>query len=136
MSNEVMVMDERLGAVVRAMVRQEVAAILESQAVGLRNVDMDTEDPSHAAEPTEERSPPPGISPYDRGAFAEHVLREAGGGPLHVRVIAERMYSLGYKHRRIPKDKHQLESSLNSLASPSQYPDRFERVGPRMLKLW
>jgi hypothetical protein len=24
---------------------------------------------------------------------------------------------------------------LNSLASPSQYPERFERVGPRMLKL-
>jgi hypothetical protein len=135
MSNEGM--DKRLGALVRAMVREEVAAILESQAVGLRNVNVDVgmEDQSHADEPPGERSPPLGVSPYDRVAFAEHVLGEAGGGPLHVSVIAERMYSLGYKHRRTPKYEYQLESSLNSLASPSQYPERFERVGPRMLKL-
>jgi hypothetical protein len=133
MSNEGM--DKRLGALVRAMVREEVAAILENQAVGLRNADVDMEDQSHAGGPTGELSPPPGVSPYDRVAFAEHVLGEAGGGPLHVSVIAERMYSLGYKHRRTPKYEYQLESSLNSLASPSQYPERFERVGPRMLKL-
>lgn len=134
MSTDAMVLDERLGAVVRAMVRQEVATILEAQVVGLRNVVMEADGPS-AADGERVGSPPPGISPYDRCAYAEHVLREAGGGPLHVRVIAERMYSLGYKHRRVPKDKHQLESSLNSLASPSQHPDRFERVGPRMLQL-
>jgi hypothetical protein len=133
MSNEGM--DKRLGALVRAMVREEVAVILENQAVGLRSADVDMEDQSHAGEPTGERSPPPGVSPYDRVAFAEHVLGEAGGGPLHVSVIAERMYSLGYKHRRTPKYEYQLESSLNSLASPSQFPERFERVGPRMLKL-
>lgn len=127
-------LDERLGAVVRAMVRQEVAAILEAQVVGLRNVAMEADDPS-AADGEPEGGLPPDISPYDRCACAEYVLREAGGGPLRVRVIAERMYSLGYKHRRVPKDKHQLESSLNSLASPSQHPDRFERVGPRMLRL-
>jgi hypothetical protein len=134
MSTDAVVLDERLGAVVRAMVRQEVAAILEAQVVGLRNVVTEAEDPS-AADGEPIGSQAPGVSPYDRGACAEHVLREAGGGPLHVRVIAERMYSLGYKHRRVPKDKHQLESSLNSLASPSQHPDRFERVGPRMLRL-
>jgi hypothetical protein len=133
MSNEAM--DKRLGALVRAMVREEVAAILENQAVGLRNADVDMKDQARAGEPTEERSPPPGVSPYDRVAYAEYVLGEAGGGPLHVSVIAERMYSLGYKHRRTPKYEYQLESSLNSLASPSQYPERFERVGPRMLKL-
>lgn len=134
MSTDAAVLDERLGAGVRAIVRQEVAAILEAQVVGLRNVVTGAEDPS-AADGEPIGSLPPGVSPYDRVACAEHVLHEADGGSLHVRVMAERMYALGYKHRRVPRDKHQLESSLNSLASPSQYPDRFERVGPRMLRL-
>jgi hypothetical protein len=88
-------------------------------------------------------SPPPflatpvaleGVLPYDRVRFAEYVLEEAGG-PLHVRVIAERMYQFGYKHRRQPKNPEQLLSSLNSLASPSQHPERFKRRGPRILEL-
>ena len=48
--------------------------------------------------------------------FAEYVLEEEGGGPGHVRVIAERMYRLGFKHRRQPKNPEQILSSLNSLA--------------------
>jgi hypothetical protein len=76
-----------------------------------------------------------GVSPYDRVRFAEYVLEEEGGGPLHVRVIAERMYRLGYKHRSQPKNPEQILSSLNSLASPSQHPERFKRSGSRSLEL-
>jgi hypothetical protein len=49
--------------------------------------------------------------------------------------MAQRMYASGFKHRWPPKHKDQLERSLNSLASPSQHPDKFERVAPRTLKL-
>jgi hypothetical protein len=76
----------------------------------------------------------PGVDPYALVPFAERVLREEGG-PLHVRAMAERMYRLGFRHRRPPKYHDQLERSLNSLASPSQHPDIFERVGPRTLGL-
>jgi hypothetical protein len=59
----------------------------------------------------------------------------AGGGPLHASVIAERMYQQGFRHRRPPKYRDQLVRSVNSLASPSQHPDIFKRVGPRTLEL-
>jgi hypothetical protein len=89
---------------------------------------------AHAAgrEPTQSL---PGVSPYALVPYAEHVLREAGGGPLHVSELADRMYAAGFRHRRTLKHRDQLPRSLNSLASPSQHPDRFERAGPRTLKL-
>jgi hypothetical protein len=45
------------------------------------------------------------------------------------------MYEQGFQHRRPPKYRDQLVRSVNSLASPSQYPQIFKRVGPRTLEL-
>lgn len=120
------VKDEMAGQILRAIVRQEVAAALEE-----REGDGVRRDPVEA-----DRGPvlTPGVDPYALVPFAERVLREEGG-PLHVRILAERMYRLGFRHRRPPKYRDQLERSLNSLASPSQRPEIFERVGPRTLGL-
>ncbi|HWP33795.1 MAG TPA: HTH domain-containing protein [Solirubrobacterales bacterium] len=118
--------DEMAGQILRAVVRQEVAAVLEElEGRGLRRdpVGVDREAGLTA-----------GVDPYALVPFAERVLQEEGG-PLHVRVLAERMYRLGFRHRRPPKYRDQLERSLNSLASPSQHPEIFERVGPRTLAL-
>ncbi len=123
---ELQATDEMVGQIIRAIVRHEVEAALERrgeksavrEAVGVNGESL-----------------MPGVDPYALVPFAERVLGEAGGGPLHVRVIAEQMYRLGFRHRRPPKYRDQLERSLNSLASPSQHPDIFERVGPRTLRL-
>jgi hypothetical protein len=76
-----------------------------------------------------------GVDPYSLVPFVEHVLREADGGPLHAKVIAERVYALGFQHRWPPKHRDQLTRTINSLASPSQHPETFERVAPRTLQL-
>jgi hypothetical protein len=107
--------NEKLGAFVRAIVRE---VILEIRAL---------DEPEAAA------SPPTDLSPYDMVGFAKLVLRSSG--PLHVRELAKRMYRLGFEHRRAPADPRQLESSLNSLASPSRQPSEFVRVAPRTLAL-
>jgi hypothetical protein len=118
--------DEMVGQILRAIVRQEVTrALAEGQGNGMRQ---------GPAEAGRVAGLTPGVDPYALVPFAERVLREEGG-PLHVRVMAERMYRLGFRHRRPPKYHDQLERSLNSLASPSQHPDLFERVGPRTLGL-
>jgi hypothetical protein len=120
------VKDEMAGQILRAIVRQEVAAAFEErEGNGVRRDSVE-------ADP--EVGLTPGVDPYALVPFAERVLREEGG-PLHVRVLAERMYRLGFRHRRPPKYRDQLERSLNSLASPSQHPELFERVGPRTLGL-
>ncbi|HXB64342.1 MAG TPA: hypothetical protein VNV42_05630 [Solirubrobacteraceae bacterium] len=127
------IIDDSLTAAVRRIVREELAVFFEPRIAELRS-----EPQVGAAASTPETEPTPaaleGVSPYDRVRFAEYVLEEVGG-PLHVRVIAERMYQFGYKHRRQPKNPEQLLSSLNSLASPSQHPERFKRRGPRILEL-
>jgi hypothetical protein len=123
--------DDTLNAAVRKIVREELAALLESQSAELKGEPGTRRDAPVADELPAELA---GVSPYRMVPFAEYVLREAGK-PLHVRTIKERMYELGFKHRRSPANRNQLESSLNSLASPSQHPDVFERSGPRMLKL-
>jgi hypothetical protein len=126
--------DDSLTTAVRRIVREELAAFFEPRVAELRG-----EAHMGAAEPASETEPTPtalkGVSPYNMVRFAEYVLEEADGGPLHVGVIAKRMYRLGFQHRRQPKNPEQILSSLNSLASPSQHPDRFKRDGPRMLKL-
>lgn len=119
------------GQILRAMVREEVARALGTEQSALESAPVSRQ-PSPS---TSARKAPPGLDPYDRVGFAKHVLGAAGGGPMHVREIARRMYELGYRHRRPPKYPDQLERSLNSLASPSQRPGIFERVGPRTLKL-
>lgn len=127
------VTSDTLGAVLKALVQQEVASILEAHASELRTAATALGD----AFPNEmgvSEGPPGNISLYDRVALAQYVLEQAGE-PLPVSVIAARMYALGYKHRRQPKNPRQIESSLNSLASPSQHPDTFVRVGPRKLGL-
>jgi len=127
--------DDSLTAAVRRIVREELTALFEPMIAGLRA----DQQRGSAAVPAPATEPTPkglkGVSPYDRVRFAEYVLEEASGGPLHVREIAERMYQLGYKHRRQPKNPEQLLSSLNSLASPSQHPERFKRSDPRSLEL-
>jgi hypothetical protein len=125
-SEALRIKDEMAGQILRAIIRQEVAVALEDREG--RKVQRE---PSGA-----DRRPglTPGVDPYALVPFAEQVLREEGG-PLHVRVLAERMYRLGFSHRRPPKHRDQLERSLNSLASPSQHPEIFERVGPRTLRL-
>jgi hypothetical protein len=126
--------DDSLTAAVRRIVREELAVFFEPRIAELRG-----EQQPGAGGSTPEAEPTPealeGISPYDRVRFAEYVLEEAGGGPLHVRAIAERMYRLGYKHKSQPKNPEQILSSLNSLASPSQHPERFKRSGSRSLEL-
>jgi hypothetical protein len=126
--------DDSLTAAVRRIVREELAAFFEPVVAELSG---DRRLESQQLTPEIETTPEAlkGISPYDRVRFAEYVLEEAGGGPLHVRVIAERMYRLGYKHRSQPKNPEQILSSLNSLASPSQHPERFKRSGSRSLEL-
>jgi hypothetical protein len=127
------VTSDTLGAVLKALIQQEVASILETHASELRAAANAIGDPL----PDEvgiSGGLPGGISPYDRVALAKYVLEQAGE-PMPVAVIAARMYALGYKHRRQPKNPKQIESSLNSLASPSQHPEIFMRVGPRKLGL-
>lgn len=126
--------DDSLTAAVRRIVREELAVFFEPRIVELRSAQQ----PGTSASASETEPTPTAlesVSPYDRVRFAEYVLEEAGGGPLHVRVIAERMYQLGYKHRRQPINPDQILSSLNSLASPSQHPERFKRGGSRSLEL-
>lgn len=126
--------DDSLTAAVRRIVREELASFFEPVVAELKG---DRQLESEPLTPEREMAPEAlkGTSPYDRVRFAEYVLEEAGGGPLHVRVIAERMYRLGYKHRSQPKNPEQILSSLNSLASPSQHPERFKRSGSRSLEL-
>jgi hypothetical protein len=128
------IFDDSLTAAVRRIVREELAAFFEPRVAELRS---EPQAGTAAAPPETEPTPRAlkGVSPYDMVRFAEYVLEEEDGGPLHVRVIAERMYRLGFEHRRRPKNPEQLLSSLNSLASPSQRPDRFKRNGPRILEL-
>jgi hypothetical protein len=113
--------DTMLGQAFRAIIREEVVAALSTSSPG-------------SASPTV-ASHLEGVDPYSVVPFVEHVLREAGGGPMHARVIAERAYALGFQHRWPPKYPDQLVRTVNSLASPSQHPDKFERVAPRTLKL-
>jgi hypothetical protein len=126
--------DDALTAAVRRIVREELAAFFEPMVAELGSEPQ----AGMAASPPETEPTPPalkGVSPYDMVRFAEYVLEEDDGGPLHVRLIGERMYRLGFKHRRQPKNPEQILSSLNSLASPSQHPGRFVRSGPRILEL-
>jgi hypothetical protein len=127
--------DDSLTAAVRRIVREELAVFFELRVAELRG----EQEPGAGGSTTTEREPTPealkDVSPYDRVRFAEYILEEADGGPLHVRAIAEGMYRIGYKHRRQPKHPEQILSSLNSLASPSQHPERFKRSGARSLEL-
>jgi hypothetical protein len=125
--------DEMFGQILRAMIREEVTVALDACGPHGRS---DRDDETQGFGRSNSRvSPPPGVDPFALAPFAEHVLRAAGGGPLHVSVIAERMYEQGFRHRRPPKYRDQLVRSVNSLASPSQHPDVFKRVGPRTLEL-
>lgn len=112
----------------RAIVREEVTAALRTFMV------------QGATQRSTSGHIPPltplnGFDPYSLVPYVEHVLREAGGGPLHARVIAERVYELGFQHRWPPKHRDQLVRTISSLAAPSQHPEMFERVAPRTLKL-
>jgi hypothetical protein len=112
----------------RTIVREEVATALRSfmpQGPAQPNI------PGRPAALT----PLDGFDPYSLVPYVEHVLREAGGGPLHAREIAEQVYALGFQHRWPPKHRDQLVRTINSLAAPSQHPELFERVAPRTLKL-
>jgi hypothetical protein len=77
----------------------------------------------------------PGVDRYSLVPYVEHVLKEAGGGPMRCKEIADRVYALGFEHKWSPKYPDQLVRSINALASPSQHPDKFERVAPRVIKL-
>ena len=80
----------------------------------------------------------PNYLPYLRHTGARRHTGVSGG---HIasrdsaHEIASRVYALGFEHKWAPKYPDQLERSINSLASPSQHPDKFERVAPRVLKL-
>ena len=112
----------------RTIVREEVTAALGSYSRGNSGGTFPAVDAGSSTVLVD-------VDPYSVVPFVEHVLREAGGGPLHARVIAERVYALGFRHRWPPKYPDQLVRTVNSLASPSQHPETFERVAPRTLKL-
>jgi hypothetical protein len=118
--------EEALQTIIRAITHE---VITEARSLGLISTAESEQVISNDAAPGL-----PDISPSNRVAYAEYVLQQAGR-PLHVSTMKDLMYALGYKHRTPPKDKDQLEASLNSLASPSQYPERFKRVAPRTLTL-
>ena len=112
----------------RTIVREEITAALRTfTAHGATQTSIS----GHVPAPT----PLNGFDPYSLVPYVEHVLRQAGGGPLHARVIAEQVYQLGFQHRWPPKHRDQLVRTINSLAAPSQHPEMFERVAPRTLKL-
>ncbi len=112
----------------RTIVREEVTAALRTfTAGGATQTNISGQTPA--------LTPLDGFDPYSLVPYVEHVLREAGGGPLHARVIAEQVYALGFQHRWPPKHRDQLVRTINSLAAPSQHPEMFERVAPRTLKL-
>lgn len=123
MNSSLEITDRVIGQILRALVRQEVEVALAGHGI------VPPAEPSNPA-----AGLPPDIDPYSLAAVAEFVLKEAGE-PLHVTELARRMYAAGFNHRWPPKHKDQLERSLNSLASPSQRPDRFKRVGRRTLAL-
>jgi len=121
-----MTTEQAVQTLVRTITREIIA---EARALGLIEPPATAEGADEA-----EKALLPDISPTSRVGYAEYVLKQQGG-PLHVKVLGERMYALGYKHKYQPQDKDQLEASLNSLASPSQYPEKFKRVAPRTLAL-
>lgn len=125
--------DELLRSALREMIREEVAAALAA------GPDRETVQVEHArgevAGARRPVHPLADLDPYSLVPFAVHVLTEAGGGPLHASVMATRIYELGFQHRWPPKYPDQLVRSINALASPSQHPELFERVGPRTLRL-
>jgi hypothetical protein len=121
-----MTTDQAVQTLVRAITRE---VITEARALGLIEASATPEGSEQVG-----NGPLPNISPTSRVAYAEYVLKQEGG-PLHVSVMRERMYALGYKHKYQPQNKDQLEASLNSLASPTQYPEKFKRVAPRTLAL-
>ena len=90
--------DDSLTAAVRRIVREELVAFFEPRVAELRS---EPQAGSAALPPETEPTPTAlkGVSPYDMVRFAEYVLEVEDGGPLHVRVIAERMCRLGFKHR-------------------------------------
>jgi hypothetical protein len=120
-----MMTEQAVQTLVRTITREIIA---EARALGV------IEPPATPKDADMADNALPDISPTSRVGYAEYVLKQEGG-PLHVKVLGERMYALGYKHKYQPQDKDQLEASLNSLASPSQYPERFKRVAPRTLTL-
>lgn len=120
-----MTTEQAVQTLVRTITREIIA---EARGLGL------IEPPATVEGADKASAPLPDISPTSRIGYAEYVLKQEGG-PLHVKVLGERMYALGYKHKYQPQDEDQLEASLNSLASPSQYPEKFKRVAPRTLAL-
>ena len=80
----------------RTIVREEITAALRTfTAHGATQTSIS----GHVPAPT----PLNGFDPYSLVPYVEHVLREAGGGPLHARVIAEQVYLLGFQHRWPPE---------------------------------
>jgi hypothetical protein len=119
--------DLQVAEAIRAMVQQEVAAAMA--VVAKRDA------PPSPARTGETPAPLKGVDPYSLVPFVQHVLKEAGGGPMHAREIAPQVYALGFQHKWPPKYADQLVRSVNALASPSQHPDLFERVAPRTIRL-
>lgn len=123
--------DAAVGTSLRTMIREELEAILGPGGTRL----ADRSQPAAQAPSTRALQTSPEFDGLGLEHYAEHVLREAGGGPMSCHDMAERIYAMGFSHRWPPKYPDQLVRSLNALASPSQHPDKFERVRPRVLKL-
>jgi hypothetical protein len=124
--------DAMFGQILRAMIHEEVVAAFDARELSEKG--QPTDEGPGSRQPNSKEAPA-GLDPFALAPFAEYVLRAAGGGPLRASVIAERMYEQGFRHRRPPRHRDQLVRSVNSLASPSQRPDVFKRVGPRTLEL-
>ncbi len=122
-------LDDAFETTIRRVVREELSAFTSTNGGSNLTVAKSERVPDRAAKQ---------LDVADRFAlqpYVVHVLKEAGGGPMACKDIADRVYELGFQHKWPPKYADQLTRSINALASPSQHPERFERVGPRVLKL-
>ena len=102
--------EETLGASLRTIVREELEAAFQRHRVDMSEptVDAGRSEPAHLAEPLA------GVDRFLLVPYVEHVLREAGGGPMRCADIAARVYALGFEHKWPPKNSDQLIRSINA----------------------
>src|SRR5947207_2169552 len=89
-------LDDAIETTFRKIIREELASFAARSDLSASS--------RLEAEPPREHVPLLDVA--DRFAlvpYVEHVLTEAGGGPMSCKEIADRAYALGFEHRWPPK---------------------------------